>query len=653
MKWFSPSFSSRLTRRIILAVLITMAFITGIISLTSIMAMAGEAQNYYQSVMDLTEEKVEKVLKAVEMTAKNNIDEVEKGLANPSKVYAALENELKLNPHIIGFAAAFEPDYYPQQGKWFEPYVVQRDSDRIEIQQIGSADHDYFKSNWYSEALKSENGYWSDPYFDEAGAKMIVCSYMLPIHDKNGKTVGVFIADVSLDWLIGQVKKIDEKNNQNIEHILIDEDAEYKCYSFIIGKNGEYIVHPKEERILKENFITHTKNSIYKIDDELAEKMIKGERGNMGLKIDSVSSVVYYSPLECAGWSMAIVIPANTVFGPGVLLCIIILILMGIGLLAVFIICLYTIRRATKPLTYLSDSAKEVAKGNFETPLPIIKHDDEIHQLRDSFEEMQLSLSRYVEELKTTTSQKAMMESELNIARGIQMAMLPKTFSPITEKNDIDIFALLTPAKAVGGDFYKFYVRDERLYFCIGDVSGKGVPAALVMAVISTQFHTLCANESKPHKIVDSLNRLMVDSNPSMMFVTLFVGIIDFKTGDLKYCNAGHDAPILIDNKNYQYLPVDSNVPIGVVPDWSFSMQQVPIESGTTIFLYTDGLTEAEKKNHTLFGTQRIFDTIETSENNHPETIIDNMTKAIHAFVDDAEQSDDLTMLAIRYNQPK
>ena len=165
MKWFSPSFSSRLTRRIILAVLITMAFITGIISLTSIMAMAGEAQNYYQSVMDLTEEKVEKVLKAVEMTAKNNIDEVEKGLANPSKVYAALENELKLNPHIIGFAAAFEPDYYPQQGKWFEPYVVQRDSDRIEIQQIGSADNDYFKSNWYSEALKSENGYWSDPYF--------------------------------------------------------------------------------------------------------------------------------------------------------------------------------------------------------------------------------------------------------------------------------------------------------------------------------------------------------------------------------------------------------------------------------------------------------------------------------------------------------
>lgn len=651
MNLSSKSFSSRITSRIILTVLITMAFITGLILLISLGAMAKEAQHYYQSVMELTEEKVEKVLTAVEVTAKNNVDEVEKGLASPSKVYTALENELKLNPHIIGFAVAFEPNYYPQIGKWFEPYVVQRDSGRIEIKQIGSADHDYLSTKWYTEAIKCENGYWSDPYFDEAGAKMIVCSYMLPLREKSGKIVGVFIADVSLDWLTDQINKIDDKNNQINKEKMFDKDAEYRSYSFIIGKKGEYIIHPKEERILNENFFTYAQNTINEVDDQLGNKMIKGERGNMYLEIDSISSIVYYSPLECAGWSMAIVIPTNTVFGPGIILSLIILSLMGIGLLAVFIICRFTIRRATKPLTYLSDSAKEVAKGNFETPMPIIKHNDEIHQLRDSFEEMQLSLTKYVSQLKTTTAQKASMERELNIARNIQMSMLPKTFSPITEKNDIDIFASLTPAKAVGGDFYKFYIIDEQLYFCIGDVSGKGVPAALVMSVISTLFHTLCANENQPNRIVDSLNKMMADNNPSLMFVTLFVGIIDLRTGILHYCNAGHDAPILVNGHTSLFLPVDSNVPVGVMSDWSYSSQQMSIEPGTTIFLYTDGLTEAEKKDHTLFGIQKVFDTIQASENNHPETLINDMTKAIHVFVDDAEQSDDLTMLAIRYNQ--
>ncbi|MBQ2131078.1 MAG: SpoIIE family protein phosphatase, partial [Prevotella sp.] len=370
------------------------------------------------------------------------------------------------------------------------------------------------------------------------------------------------------------------------------------------------------------------------------------------IDIEKTVSYVFYSPLKRTGWSMGIVVPKAAVLQPGFVLGAIILAVMGLGLLAIFLVCRFTIHFATKPLTYLSDSANEVAKGNFDTPLPSIKYNDEIHQLRDSFRKMQQSLAKYVERLKTSTAQNASMESELNIARGIQMEMLPKTYPPYPERKDIDIYGSLTPARAVGGDLYDFHIHDERLFFCIGDVSGKGVPASLVMAVISAQFRTLSANEDQPHRIVKAMNTTMVGRNDSMMFATLFVGVINLKTGELRYCNAGHDSPVIVSEQSYELLPVDTNVPIGIVPDWTYTQQQTTIQSGSTIFLYTDGLTEAEEKDQKLFGEKRMLETIEAGKTSDPETIINNMTNAIRLYVGDAEQSDDLTMLAIRYNKP-
>ncbi|MBR6938190.1 MAG: SpoIIE family protein phosphatase [Prevotella sp.] len=652
MKLKFHSFSSRLTRRIIIALVLTMTFITALIFKLVTSAMAGLNEMYYQSVLDFTDETLEKVLTAVEVSAANNVDEVESWLSQPDKVYDAMESELKLNPHIIGFALAFEPNYYPQEGYWFEPYVVQRNSKTIERLQIGSAEHDYFKSSWYSIALKAEDGYWSNPYFDDAGAKMMVCSYMLPIHDHKGKTVGVFIADVSLNWLKEQIDEIDEKNNDRRKEILSYFKKPFDSYSFIIGRNGDYIVHPDRKRILNENFFAYANATPTPLDEELGKDMLAGKNGKKLIDIEKTVSYVFYSPLKRTGWSMGIVVPKAAVLQPGFVLGAIILAVMGLGLLAIFLVCRFTIHFATKPLTYLSDSANEVAKGNFDTPLPSIKYNDEIRQLRDSFRKMQQSLAKYVERLKTSTAQNASMESELNIARGIQMEMLPKTYPPYPERKDIDIFGSLTPARAVGGDLYDFHIHDERLFFCIGDVSGKGVPASLVMAVISAQFRTLSANEDQPHRIVKAMNTTMVGRNDSMMFATLFVGVINLKTGELRYCNAGHDSPVIVSEQSYELLPVDTNVPIGIVPDWTYTQQQTTIQSGSTIFLYTDGLTEAEEKDQKLFGEKRMLETIEAGKTSDPETIINNMTNAIRLYVGDAEQSDDLTMLAIRYNKP-
>ncbi len=183
-------------------------------------------------------------------------------------------------------------------------------------------------------------------------------------------------------------------------------------------------------------------------------------------------------------------------------------------------------------------------------------------------------------------------EVQVWYASEIQMGMLPMKFPTKDDRDDVHLYASLTPAKEVGGDLFDFYFRDEKLFFCIGDVSGKGVPASLFMAVTRSAFRTVSAHESMPDRIVTQMNKTIADMNPSDMFVTLFVGVLDLSTGRLHYCNAGHDAPLLV-GAGVGELPCDSNIPVGFMPSWEYSLQEAHILTGTTILLFTDGLTEA------------------------------------------------------------
>ena len=210
---------------------------------------------------------------------------------------------------------------------------------------------------------------------------------------------------------------------------------------------------------------------------------------------------------------------------------------------------------------------------------------------------------------------------------------------------------MLTPAKDVGGDLFDFYIRDEKLFFCIGDVSGKGVPASLVMAMTRSLFRNVSLHVSEPHVIVKALNAAVAEGNETYMFVTLFLGVLDLHTGVLQYCNAGHNAPLLM-GKDVRTLECDSNLPIGVMNDWAFTLQEIQLASQNTIFLYTDGLSEAEDTMHAQFGEDRILHVTEAQTAQgilEPAAIVSQMDEAVHRFVDDAEQSDDLTMLAIKY----
>ena len=261
-------------------------------------------------------------------------------------------------------------------------------------------------------------------------------------------------------------------------------------------------------------------------------------------------------------------------------------------------------------------------------------------------------LRRYIRNAKRLSEaevREARIGSELHVARNIQREMLPKTWPPFPERGDLDIYGILDPAREVGGDLFDFFIRDEKLYFCIGDVSGKGIPSAMVMSVVRALFRTFSEKMSDPARIVEGLNAEASRGNESTMFVTFFLGILDLPTGHLRYCNAGHDHPVLL-SEHAELLSAKSNLPIGVFPDTRYEAQECQVAPGTTIFLYTDGLTEAKDLQRKTFSRERMLKVLDGLVGKaDSRSLLERVAAAVQQFIGKAEQSDDLTMLAIRY----
>lgn len=255
----------------------------------------------------------------------------------------------------------------------------------------------------------------------------------------------------------------------------------------------------------------------------------------------------------------------------------------------------------------------------------------------------------HLRRLKDANDSKEKIEGELKIASAIQMAMLPKTFPTPPDRADLDLYGSLTPAKEVGGDLFDFFLKDNRLFFCIGDVSGKGIPASLVMAVTRSLFRSTAAHESNPGRIVTHINDALSEGNETNMFVTFFMGILDLHNGQLRYSNAGHNAPLLLTEGDSRPLDVDANVPLGVIDGIKFSTQEHFIPQDSSLFLFTDGLTEAENVRKELFGDQRLEDATRQIAALSAKEQVASVIESVHQHVQEAPQSDDLTMLCIKY----
>ena len=650
------SFANRLTMWITVTLLIVMLIITLVVSVLVKMGMTKEAEKRYQEAVERTNEGIGRLLSNVEVGVINNVHDIEENLQDSDGLRNVQKDILECNPDIFGCSVAFVSDYSPKEGRLYELYMKRGDNGRLVSKQIASENHNYLKMEWFEIPLKTGKPHWSQPYYDEDGAEAVICSYSYPIKDYKGKMVGVIGNDMRLDVLSDMLEKQDdEMNNRHAHRLVAKRSLPYSelTHSFIIGYDGAYITHHDHSQILKKNFFEDAKKSLDDEDDQMTEDMKAGKSGNQRLMFNGIDAVVYYAPLRTTGWSMIIVVPVASLYGPGDLLVKIVALLMLLTVLGINLICRRDITRLTRPLTHFAVSAREIAKGNFETPLPQIDSEDEIGLLHDSFEHMQQSLTQYVEELKVSTASQAAIGRELELASNIQKSMLPKKFPPFPERQDLDLYGLLTPAKAVGGDLFDFFIRDEHLYFCIGDVSGKGVPAAMVMTVAKHLFRAASTQEVMPERIVTNMNTYMSEGNDNAMFVTLFVGVLDLATGDLYYCNAGHEAPLYM-TQELNEIPIEANFPVGLLPGLSYMGQRIVMEPGTMLFFYTDGLTEAENDQKQQFGKERLRTVVwemMLEGDVSSQSVIEKVKETVKAFVGGAEQSDDLTMLALKYTR--
>lgn len=468
---------------------------------------------------------------------------------------------------------------------------------------------------------------WSEPYYIEKdSAKHLVVTLVTPLRNSRGKIYSALCANIKLDWL-------DELARNEI-----GDESEAKVS--VISKGGSYVYYTDSVRIMK-------KESDFASVDEG-----KDVGGFMKVKwilnqIDNNTSV------NATGWRVVCHVPLHD---DTVLVQVVTAISIIMLTLLFFIIILsivITVNWQLSPLGRIAEATDAIAQGNFNTKLPKVKGHSDISHLRDSFVSMQNELAKYIDDLRATTEKKANMERDLHIAAKIQQGMLLKVFPAFPERSDIDIYGMQRAAKEVGGDIFDFLMRDDRLYFLIGDVSGKGVPASLFMTVVGHLFRNVARYSTSASVIVEAINNGLAEGNDEDMFCTLFCGVLDMQTGKVDYCNAGHNAPIWIHDSKTAFMKPEVNLPTGVIGEFEYKSENIQLSEGDALFLYTDGVTEAENKDKDLFGDATTLAMVDLLKDMPMRDLSDGVYDAVKQFVDGYEQSDDLTVLCLRWRGKK
>ena len=554
---------------VIIAAAVLLELVSGIMFYTS--------HNIIQETM---EKLVEREMSGIYVSIRNHLSKIEvmvdnmalvvrDDLDNPDAMFLTTRSLVENNPAILGSSISFIPDYYPQKGRLYEPYAIRKADGTVESQQIGSAEHDYTKNEFYIVPTTTNRGHWCEPYRDNDGAKVLVTTYAVPVHDADDKIVAVVDADLSIGLLEGMVEE--NKVYKSTQRFLISGKNH-----LLAGQDG-----PVFQMVLKQISGYSDKQGYFTLEDEEGRDL----------------HVFYHSVGGMTDWALISVLEDGEVFGK----------LRNVQLLLLFVVCV----------------------GLLLVGFIISR------------------TSRNMERLRQTNAEKERIASELRVASQIQQKMLPNGHIML---DNVEIFGSLVPAREVGGDLFDYFIRDEKLFFCIGDVCGKGTPAAMLMASVHSLLYAFTLHESNPARVIHAVNEIASQGNEECMFFTLFLGVLDLPTGRLHYCNAGHNAPFILGDE-LMMLDCDSNLPIGPFDDAEFSLQTITLSPGNTIFLYTDGLTEANNTEGQELGLERTKEVLTDCVERHlkPTDIVSTVTEAVHRFTMGAEQSDDLTMLAVRY----
>ncbi|BAL83182.1 putative protein serine/threonine phosphatase [Selenomonas ruminantium subsp. lactilytica TAM6421] len=511
---------------------------------------------------------------------------------------------------------------------------------------------------WYRLAQNQGKLTFTEVYSDSfSGGLRIACT--MP-YEVNGEFAGVVAMSTYLE---------------NISQLVLNAQTD-TC--FVLDDNGHILFYKDENNMIKD---VDSKQDLRTLDNagmaEAIKAMTQGEKGARNVIINGKEYYLAFAPIKQVGWSFAAAIDADEVLkteeqaredvlaiarkNVGNMNSYMTLIMLAMAVVILVIIAGVTWQgrrmgnRFVHPIMELSDGVREIASGNLDKKLEI-NTGDEIEHLSKCFNAMTDELQSYMKNLTKVTAEKERIATELNVATNIQESMLPNIFPPFPDRSDFDIYATMHAAKEVGGDFYDFYMLDENhVVITIADVSGKGVPSALFMVISKTilkNFALTMTGENDLAAVVSCTNDQLCQNNDAMMFVTAFVGMLDVKTGKFVYVNAGHNPPLLYRHKEqkFTYLQVKRNFVMGGMEEMDYQGQELMLEPGDKLFLYTDGVTEALSEKEELFGEERLQTCLNASAAKPIKDLMADVNKSLSQHVGQAEQSDDITMLALVYN---
>ena len=496
---------------------------------------------------------------------------------------------------------------------------------------------DFFKQSWYLDAKKANGVFFTDLYPDSYGRGLMI-SCAAPF--RKGKE---FAGVVCMDILVTDLHKS-----------IIDFTLGEGSYSFLINKKGDIIASPtikldqKEfENIRDEKHVAHN----------LVDKILSGNSGVVAL---SDKSVFYaFTPITAADWTLCVYIPKALVFNPvheinthiQLAICLFLAAFIII-IIAVIIIARHSSRTITMPLLRLKKDVEIISKGNLDRRVAITTN-DEIGDLAASFNNMTVSLDKYIKDLTTVTAEKERIGAELDVAKHIQSSMLPCILPPYPDLKEFEIYATMQPAKEVGGDFYDFFMVDEsHLAIVMADVSGKGVPAALFMVIGKTLIKDHTAPGRDLGDVFSEVNNMLCESNSEGLFITAFEGVLDLRTGEFRFVNAGHEPPF-ISNANGPFAPhtIRPGFVLAGMEGIRYKAGSIQLNPGDKIFQYTDGVTEATDADNRLYGMERLTAVLKTVADKTPNDILPAVKQDIDKFVGDVPQFDDITMLCLEYKE--
>jgi len=513
---------------------------------------------------------------------------------------------------------------------------------------------------WYTRAKETGHIGWSEPYIDAVTDNLMVTSSK-PFYDSAGKLIGVVGVDVTIETI-----------SQRIINTQVGELG----YAFLVDEHGHIIARPElhaGDKRWEQSF--ETEDMLNSSNPELrtiAERMTAGDTGISTFIHDGSEVYIAYAPLPGTGWSIGIRMPVAEVIAPalatrdqivsnievarehilgqinstrGILLGVFIVVLLVVSVLAYVLS-----RQITRPILALSEGTKAVGRGDLNYRLEL-KTGDEIEDLANTFNTMTSNLKTYMENLRETTAAKERIESDLRIAAEIQASMLPRTFPPFPNRKEVDIFATMEPAKEVGGDFYDFFfIKENKLCFLIGDVSGKGVPAALFMAATRTLLKTAALRDISPEEILFQVNNTLCPDNDTCMFATIACAILNTETGEVELANAGHNPPLIYSgDRGFEFVDVPKGIAAGVMEDIGYEKIKLTLKPHDIIFLYTDGVTEAMNPESELFSEERLRQCLSGVKPKDAKNVINLVRPEITTFVREAPQADDITMLALEF----